>query len=246
MLQQCRKEWIQYVKQFDLKEKRLLEQFHHTFRVMEYSMEIARALHLKEEEIELIGVMGLLHDIGRFEQWTRYQTYHDQYSMDHGELGAQILTKIDFLSSFVSNIEVKNLILKVVQNHHKRVIDFMSGRELLYVQIIQDADKLDILKEQGNQITTDSPILNEQLIQSIRMHELCKDTEMKDADEDYILRSLAFVFDIHFDYTLQYLKETEIIENKIKLLEIYFPENAKIQEIRRILIDYIEKRLNIC
>lgn len=74
MLQQCRKEWIQYVKQFDLKEKRLLEQFHHTFRVMEYSMEIARALHLKEEEIELIGVMGLLHDIGRFEQWTRYQT----------------------------------------------------------------------------------------------------------------------------------------------------------------------------
>lgn len=69
---------------------------------------------------------------------------------------------------------------------------------------------------------------------------------MNDTDEDFVLRSLAFVFDIHFDYTLQYLKEKGIIENKIQLLETYFPNDLNIQKIRSTIINYIEKRLNIC
>ncbi len=93
--------------------------------------------------------------------------------------------------------------------------------------------------------------MNDPLVRSIRNHELCKDIDMYFqngyfTDEDSILRSLAFVFDIHFDYTLKYLKEKQVIQNKINLLEIYFPDNPKVQEVKHIIIEYIEERLKSC
>ena len=37
------------------------------------------------KEIELAGLIGLLHDIARFEQFTKYQTFNDRLSFDHGD-----------------------------------------------------------------------------------------------------------------------------------------------------------------
>lgn len=240
----------QYVKKFDLKQKVLMDKFHHTFRVMDYCIEIANSLHLEEADVEIAGLIGLLHDIGRFEQWKIEQSY-DKNDMDHADLGVKILKDGNFIAEFISDIEIQKLILKAVENHNKLEIESMSERELLFTKIIRDADKLDILIEQSNQIRSESPILNEKLVQSIQKQELCKDTDMNSinglfTDEDSVLRSLAFVFDIHFDYTLQYLEEKEIIQNKLNLLEIYFPDNPKVQEVKRIIIEYIEKRLKSC
>ena len=36
-------------------------------------------------------VIGLLHDIGRFEQEAQYHTFNDFKSMDHGDYGAEYL-----------------------------------------------------------------------------------------------------------------------------------------------------------
>ena len=236
----------QYVKQFNLKEKALMNKFHHTFRVMEYCMEIAKSLHLNDEEIKIAGMIGLLHDIGRFEQWTKYHTYCDADSIDHADLGVKILKNDNFISSFTSDIEMQKIILIAVKNHNKIEIESMSDRALLFTKIIRDADKLDILLEQGNQIRSENPILNDKLIESIQKHELCKNTDGNGTDEDSILRSLAFLFDIHFDYTLKYIQEKEVMQKKINLLEIYFPDNPKIKEIKKIIIEYIEKRLKSC
>lgn len=240
----------QYVKKFDLKEKALIDKFHHTFRVMEYCIAITESLHLKEEDMKIAGLIGLLHDIGRFEQWKMEQSY-DKSNIDHADLGVTILKEDNFIGQFISDIEIQELILKAVKNHNKLELEPMSERELLFTKIIRDADKLDILIEQDNQINSENPILNDQLIQSIQKHELCKDTEINSinglfTDEDSILRSLAFVFDIHYDYTLKYLQEKEIIQNKINLLEIYFPDHPKVQEVKKIIIEYIEERLKSC
>ncbi len=250
----CMKEQIkqfnQYVKQFDLKDKALMDKFHHTFRVMEYSTAIAQSLYLNEEDVKIARLVGLLHDIGRFEQW-KIETSYDNNTIDHAELGVTILKKDNLISKFVSDIEVQELVLKAVCNHNKLELEPMSERERLFTKIIRDADKLDIMIEQNNQIHSGKPILNDQLIQSIRHHELCKDIDMHVqngyfTDEDSILRSLAFVFDIYFDYTLKYLKEKQVIQNKINLLEIYFPDNPKVQEVKHIIIEYIEERLKSC
>ena len=55
------------------------------------SLSIASSIGLNEEKINLAKLIGLLHDIARFEQYTRYQTFRDIESIDHGNLGAEIL-----------------------------------------------------------------------------------------------------------------------------------------------------------
>ena len=48
-------------------------------------------LDLTQEEVEIASLIGLLHDIARFEQYTQYGTFKDLQSIDHGNLGAEIL-----------------------------------------------------------------------------------------------------------------------------------------------------------
>lgn len=234
----------QYVKQFDLNEKAIMRKFHHTFRVMEYAMEITTSLKLNEEDIKIAGIIGLLHDIGRFKQWERYQTYRDKDSVDHADLGVQILKENNWIAEFVFAEDIQELVLKAVKNHNKLEVEPMNERELLFTNIIRDADKLDILIELYNQINSENPILNEKLIQSIEKKELCKNKDSNGTDEDHILRSLAFLFDIHFDYTIRYLQEKGTIQNKINLLETYFPNNSDVTKIKEVIQTYIEERMN--
>lgn len=233
----------QYVKQFNLKEKELLMKFHHTFRVMDYCIEIASSLNLTEDEIKIAGIIGLLHDIGRFEQWKNYHTYHDIESVDHADFGVQILQENYFISKFIEDINYQNIILKAIKNHNRLKIEPMNEIERLFTNIIRDADKIDILIEQNNQIKSKKPILNMKLVQSILEKELCKDTDLHQTDEDQILRSIAFLFDMNFPFTISLLRKKKTIEQKLNLLEIYFPDNPILEQIKTTIFNYIEERM---
>lgn len=60
---------------------------------MKISKRIAKGMKLTQEEIDIATLIGLLHDIARFEQYTKYHTFKDAESIDHGDLGAEILKK---------------------------------------------------------------------------------------------------------------------------------------------------------
>ena len=45
----------------------------HTDRVRQSCVWLAKKLNLSKEEVEIAEVCGLLHDIGRFEQYKRYK-----------------------------------------------------------------------------------------------------------------------------------------------------------------------------
>ena len=47
-------------------------------------------LNLEKEDIKLAELIGLLHDIGRFEQLKRFNTFVDKKSINHGEFGGEI------------------------------------------------------------------------------------------------------------------------------------------------------------
>ena len=50
--------------------------------------------------MDFAWLLGLLHDIGRFEQVKRYNTFNDSQSVDHAELGADILFKEGLIDRF--------------------------------------------------------------------------------------------------------------------------------------------------
>ena len=72
----------------------------HTVRVENLCIEIANSLNLTKEEVDLAAYCGLLHDIGRFEQWKRYGTYEDRKSIDHGNLGVDLLKENNLIKKY--------------------------------------------------------------------------------------------------------------------------------------------------
>ena len=45
--------------------------------------------NFSSEDVEIIMLIGLLHDYSRFEQWCKYNTFSDINSIDHGDLAVE-------------------------------------------------------------------------------------------------------------------------------------------------------------
>ena len=95
-------EFLKYVNRYDNSDKDILLKRRHTLRVMGLSEKIAEKINLSTEEVELAKLCGLLHDIGRFTQIQDFNTYNDLISLDHGDLGAEILKKDNYIDKFTN------------------------------------------------------------------------------------------------------------------------------------------------
>ncbi|MDP4160898.1 MAG: HD domain-containing protein [Bacillota bacterium] len=109
-------------------------------------------LTLGEEQLDpnsmfLAEVIGLFHDVGRFEQYVKYHTFKDHLSEDHAELGLSILERHQILFDHMSKQE-KAIIFTAIRNHNRLMIhESVRGNTLLFCKLIRDADKLDILEQ---------------------------------------------------------------------------------------------------
>ncbi len=137
----------EYVNDFDKNNQKIVLKIEHTYRVMEAAKNVAISLNLTQDDIEIATLIGLLHDIGRFEQLKRYNCFIDSKTVDHALLGVQILFDDGLIDKF--NIKQKDyqLIYKAIFNHNKyEVAKDLNEYELLHCKIIRDADKIDIFK----------------------------------------------------------------------------------------------------
>ena len=80
-----------YVAPYDASNPRVALKIEHTLRVAELAEEIARAQGFTPAGIDLCWLAGLLHDIGRFEQLRRWDTFNDRASADHAATGVNVL-----------------------------------------------------------------------------------------------------------------------------------------------------------
>ena len=234
------KEFNNYAKQFDLKVFDIMEKFHHSYRVMEYALDIGKSLNMNEEELNLLSLCSLLHDIARFKQFTEYNTFKDFESFDHGDIGSQILKEDNFIDKFTKNKEEQEVILFTVKNHNKKEIEPGTEKQILFSKIVRDADKLDIMMEQGNIIREDNLEINPILLEEIKKGKLCSNVYTVNK-ADSIIRMLSFIYDINFDKSFEIILKNNIVENKINLLEIY-TKNNNLEEIKENLLKYIKER----
>lgn len=147
-IDRAKKNFIEYVKKYDTNNENIKRKEQHSLRVMKICEKIAKELKLTEEKIRLAVLIGLLHDIGRFEQYTIYETFSDKLSVDHADLGEKILDNNNFIRDFIIDDKYDKIIKCAIRNHNKYEIQKeIDEQELLYAKIIRDADKIDILYE---------------------------------------------------------------------------------------------------
>lgn len=215
----------------------------HTVRVEKLCVDIAKSLNLSQEDIDLAAMCGLLHDIARFEQWKKYKTYSDLQSIDHGNLGVEILKKNNFINKFTKKNH--DTILRAVKYHNKyNVPNTLSERNKMFVNITRDADKIDILKlfVTGELVNdTNDSVICDKVYNAILNKEEIKRTDVKSNADDIAVR-LGFIFDLNFKRSYEILKETDYI-NKMIDVQIKDTKNEllvkQLNELREFVNKYI-------
>lgn len=200
-----------YASRYDMEHAGIVLKVSHIVRVARKARQIASALELSQEDIDLAELIGLLHDIGRFEQLRLYDTFRDYESVNHGLLGCQVLFGDGgIIRDFVQGNSADDIIYTAVINHNRAAIDnadTMDARTLMHSKIVRDADKADIYKvqlEESNEALYRKPdisqdVLSVPLWEDFLKERLC-DYRLRQPDNaaDSILCSFGYVYDIYF------------------------------------------------
>ena len=92
-----------YVSKYNTEDEKIKLKIEHIQRVAKNANNIAENLNLSKEDIDLAWLIGLLHDIGRFEQVRLYHTFNDGKSVNHAEIGAKILFEDGLIREFIED-----------------------------------------------------------------------------------------------------------------------------------------------
>lgn len=243
-------EFFKYVDQFDLTDENIQRKKFHSIRVQKISKKIAEDLKLNKEYIDIAILIGLLHDIGRFEQEKQYHTFDDSNSFDHGDYGANLIKK--YIRNYINVDKYDNIIIQAIKNHNKSQINpNLKDNELLFSKIIRDADKLDIMYETinifyiGKEEFINNLTLSDYSYNCIKKNKIVLKSYNIDFNYlDKIVRCIAFIFDLNFKKSFEIIKENNYISKIIKRFN-YKNKATQIRmnEIEEIANKYIDEKL---
>ncbi len=250
-LEKAEIEFDNYAKNYDMDNENINLKFYHSHKVENIAGEIAKSINLSEEEIELAKLVGLLHDIARFEQYTRFQTFSDLKSIDHGDYGVEILKQNNFIRKFIDTDEYDNIIFKAVKNHNKfKIEDGLTEKELLYSKIARDADKIEIFFEVLTTFYTDqhernafeSELISEEIFEEVLKHTLLLYKPNATKMDSYIAM-LCLTFDLNFKYSYEIMQKEDYINKIINRFNFKNEETRKkIEIIRNEINNYIQSK----
>ena len=142
--------FLAYAAHYDAEDIRIRAKKDHTMRVAEYAGQIAGSVTDDPDRIDFAWFLGLLHDIGRFEQVRCYGTFYDSDSVDHAELGADLLFREGLIDSFPCGGLFpgwQRIAEDAVRSHNKlKLPEEMNEVTRLFSEILRDADKTDIFR----------------------------------------------------------------------------------------------------
>lgn len=250
-LEKAKKEFLKFTENYDLQNKDILRKQKHSLRVMEISKQISNELKLNEEEIQISALIGLLHDIARFEQRKLYETFHDTKSFDHGDYGEKILEKD--IRKYIETNQYDKIIKTAVRNHNKfKIEDGLSEKENLFSKIIRDADKLDIFYEavemfwKGKEKQIEETVILDKVIEQFKKQLTIKreDIEQGKNTINNVISIIAFIYDMNFKPSFEILKKENYINRILDRFNVK-DEKTKIEleEIRKISNKYIEQKI---
>lgn len=225
----------------------------HTRRVCREILGIGRKIGLSDKDLRLAKVIALLHDIGRFEQFARYQTFVDLNSVNHALLGVKILKKTGVLNRLDKSL--RDLILRVILYHNRFALPKNETVKcLLFAKLLRDADKLDIWRvltdyyrqEDGKRNAAieldlpDTPGISSDVYRDLMGGRIVNIRHLKNLN-DFKLLQIGWIYDINFVQTLQCVQERGYLE----MIRDVLPKSEKIAEIFNVLQTYISEQISL-
>jgi putative nucleotidyltransferase with HDIG domain len=241
----------QYVKNFcssdPIIQQALVLKEKHSLMVCNEILNIGKKLDLSDNNLRIAEIMALFHDIGRFEQYTRYRTFVDERSEDHGKLGVKVLQQEKVLAAL--NEETQRLILKAISYHNRLCIpDDESPVCIYFSKLVRDADKLDIFNlvstyyyinhtERNSAIELDLPDTNEmsdEILTSLQEGKMISMQKIGSLN-DFKLLQMGWIYDINYQPTFEMIYQRDYL----KKIRDSLPASERIDQIYSMLMSYL-------
>lgn len=202
----------------------------HSLRVFKNASNIAKSINVYGQDLFIAQLCGLFHDIGRFEQFTKYKTFKDDESVYHGALGVDVMLKEGFIRN--EDQKIQDIVFDAIYNHGLISIEKTNESSLLFSKITRDADKIDIFKIVAKYYRDPGPrnialeygLENSNYISDI-VHDNFFQEKMIDKKDlktlnDFKLMQIAWIFDLNFEYTKKIIYEKSYINSIVCSMNI--------------------------
>ena len=241
----------EYLDGYDRENDKVKLKIIHTYGVVEQSRNLAERLMLSEEDTSLAMIIALLHDIGRFEQLKRYDSF-EPATMDHAAYGVKVLFEEGMIRRFVACDVWDDIIRTAIAKHSDFILEGIDEeRTLFHAKLIRDADKLDNCRvklvddletfmgataaEIGAQRI--SPKVKEDALAGRSIYSPDRETLM-----DYWVSYLAYFYDLNFRESLDIVEENDYVRRIFDRVPYTEPGTRQTMEkLREKLVTYVRE-----
>lgn len=309
--------FAEYVRNYDPSDGKIKLKIDHTYRVAGLCQSIAESLGLSEADVDIAWLLGMLHDIGRFEQIRRFGTFNDAESVDHAEFGADLLFKEGLIRKFaegyyeecelasleneeagqaysrqgdcqencqkgklnseqvkcnegkLNSEQVKcnegklnsewlncegrlaGLLELAIRQHNKyRVKEGLTDRELMFCNILRDADKVDIFKVNADipmeiiyDVTTEelkNGVITKEVLESFYRKETVLKSVRKSA-VDHIVGHISLLFELVYPESYRQAKKQGYVYKLLDFKSDVVEVNAEFDDMRKYVDEFLKK-----
>lgn len=232
-----------YIDTYNRQDKQINLKYIHTYKVVELIGELAFRLNLDKEEMELARLIGLLHDIGRFEQIRKYDQIDDvKTNMDHAQESCIYLFDEGHIRDFIDETKYDEIIKKAILNHNKLEIETMDEKSLLFSKMIRDVDKIDIFRSMAinYEMEFKSDDITEKVLKQFSEKKTV-DIKLIKNTSDKTIQTLSLIYDINFDESFDILVETDNFDLFLGMIEVEKNSEKLWKKLRELTFDKINK-----
>lgn len=219
-LDHAKEQFQRYISDYDISDPKIHLKIAHTFRVMDSCRILAESLSMNAEQADLAVLIGLLHDIGRFEQLRLTNSFDDSV-LPHAKCSLSVLFDQNRLRDFIETDVYDSIIYESIKNHGVfRIDDTLSADAMLYTRLIRDADKLDnfhtkLTESISTMLDVDMETLSEEEISDYAFDTFQRclplENSKRETHMDMWVSYIAYIFDLNFAASFAYVREHEYI-----------------------------------
>ena len=234
--------FAEYTSGYNATDPKIKLKIDHTYRVAELCELIARNLKLDEYETDVAWLTGMLHDVGRFEQIKRYNTFNDAQSVDHANFGANLLFKEGLIDTYVDGFHDDKygiIVENAIRNHSAFRIDERLDEYTVMLDIFRV--NVDTPAEDIYNVTTEelknSQVSPEVMAAFDERHAVlrsCKKTVV-----DHVAGHIALTFELVYPISLQIANERGYLDKMMAFESDNEVTGKQFEEIRAKLNEYV-------
>ena len=237
----------EYIKKIDMNNSWAKAKYFHSLKSMDMAKIIATDLGIfNEEEITVIELISLFHDIGNFD--VKNYNFLDNIQEDSTMKSIEILFDDGLIRKITEDTKYDNVIKLGIFCHNKEGLPKNIDKKTVCIcNIMKDVYRLEELRMVINYPYIDNRIKeypstlvynNFKLFQQVN-------TKLSDNNADNILIELSNLFNLNYKISYSLVKEKQYIE---KIIDSLVFEDRKLEkffkQIESVLQNYINKKLN--